>query len=490
MRLRIFIFLAITASAIFAFIQTNISLIESEHYDLNGIESYFVQNIVRNVNGLQYYSDPYNYPFFIFTYTPLYFIVSDLFYNLKSLSYECSIESLFQIYHHYRWMSTFFAIFSIFILFRFLYSSRNSLNHFLIGAIVLLIVFFSFPSTIMAVRGDSLAMLFFSMLILVVSKSLNHGFFTIKNLIVCAFLGSLAFFSKQTSVTFIGALPIYFLLKREFKTLVYFCSIQAIFIALGLGIFVFIYGQEFIPNCFQLAKTDFDINWGMYTILSLFQTKNYIFIIVALLLACFNYWSRIVKIEFYSILFIFCLATNVFFSFKHGSWINYFNEAIISGCLLIYIWMKDFSFRNKKLTYLLLGLYFSLIIFFKLSSVFLPNQKPIFLTSTEKATINKQIDFILMNLNGKSFFSDNEYLNTALANHLFYPYVYKNKTYECIISDKVKVAIDQGKLKYLVLQTNDENELTNFFGIDIRNKYKLVNTIGKLSFYLYVPNPL
>ena len=79
----------------------------SDHYDINGIEYYFVQSIERSANGGDYYNDSYEFPYFKFLYTPIYFIISDVINSLVNHNEPFTIEHVLSTFKAYRRASFF-----------------------------------------------------------------------------------------------------------------------------------------------------------------------------------------------------------------------------------------------------------------------------------------------------------------------------------------------------------------------------------------------
>jgi hypothetical protein len=482
------ILIVVVFIAIILFFNVNLEQIKCEHFDLNGIESYFVQVIVRNNCGIDYYTNPYQYPFYTNGYTPLYYILGDFFYKLRQLSYEPNFESLFEIYHHYRYVSAFCTILTFVIILFFLFRIKTSITQFLIGCLIIFSVFFSFPSTNISVRGDSLTMLFFILHSIIIYYLLEKGKIFFKNIILLSLIGGLAFYSKQTAVSFLIALPFFLLINKNVRQFLSYSITFGLFILSGFALFYSFYGDVFFENCFVLPKSDFNLHWGGYTLSSLFANQNGIVLFIGLLIASHNIKLKKFDIDYFSVLVILSFFVNVYFSFKSGSWINYFNETIIASSILLFKTLSSLNFDKKYVNQMVLIFFMFYVLIIKSQEAFLPQRPNLYLSGEQKAMINKQVEYLISNLNGKTFFSNSDYLNTILSNRLFYPNINVNKYYENKIKDKLLTSINSGDLKYLVFPKENQQGLDELFGVSIKEKFKLVFTIGDMAFYEYQVN--
>lgn len=469
---------------IFLFSFSSINLINSDHYDIDGIESYFVQSIERNANGGNYYNDSYAFPYYKFVYTPLYFILGDGVNNMINDNSPNTIEHVLTTYKSYRLVSYFFTVLSFLLLFLIMRKYSSNRIGFFIGCYLIFISALIIPKTAIAVRPDSLASFLFLLVIYLMQKVSIEKRMPMNLIAIISFIAISIFFAKQTSIACLLVVPAYLFLHKRFRDLFFYCAFSIMGLAFFIGVFYLAYGFPFIQSCFLIAANNFDLSWGIYALSAFLFTMSIIIIVPSLILSIDSFLN--LKFELFAVAALLLFCVDSLFIFKHGSWINYYVEFIFISILLINfsIVKSNFNFDSKSM---ILSLH---IVFVLFGSVYLVNNhifkssnKLIYaLSQAEKNEINEVVNYLKIELKGNEYyFSTSEFINTTYSTHLLYPYTQQHKSYENKILPDLKKHIENNELKFFISE-NDTPPI-NFFSINFINNYSLVKRIGKYRIY-------
>jgi hypothetical protein len=297
---------------------------------LNG-ETNNIWNALKVVHGHPIYSNPEDFPFEIFQYTPL----SQLpicFFSWIDEHYLHSTDFLFTLTAG-RLLSLTYNVLAFILLFNLL-SSHLYINR-KIAAFGSLLGFCLIPHHFFAIRPDSLALLLIISGIFFFSKSYfklyKYGF---------VFSGSmlaLSFFAKQDAFIIAGALGLILLLNKNYKNLISFTISFSVTFSILLFLANLFFGQYFFKSIFGGVALTLDYDQFSYVLLRFF-TFYYLLIICLIGSLFYLFFSKRHSNEvrlFLSVSLVVSFIFAAFTSFKLGSHFNYYFLLVVWAVITI-----------------------------------------------------------------------------------------------------------------------------------------------------------
>jgi hypothetical protein len=477
---RIKVFLQFSLFVIlFLFIILRILLVFSYSNDIGGIENNVVYSITKYLSDGCLYNDPESGNFNITQYSPVY-------YNLVTfICFVFKINPLTDVHLVYvigRFLSLIFCGIGGVFLFK-IFRDKFKIDFF---TSFLLIVIYSFLLTRIhfSTRPDGL----FSLLSILIlhfflkknSLDFDHFFGFLKKNLILITLIFLAVLTKQSGIQYLFLYSFYFLIRKEYLNSILALIFFVLMTAVILFLFYIFNGEFFFKNIVGGVNNGF----SFVRIVQVFQhlySENSI-----LLLVLFCSFIYVLVNNMSRQYFLICTNVIVLVGFalitsgKEGSWINYYNEFLINGLILLAIVLKDLEGYIKRMNIDLLFASFMILFQFPLSlfhKVYDEHYKH--LTSNKSEYLNgiKVAQFLTNNLTKKDYFISFDTridamlpLKTLIPNKDIVPSQSKFNY------DKFNQKCKSNLIKYIVLE--NEVKQSSFMGINYRDYKKIDNRFG------------
>ena len=453
--------------------------------DIRGVESnvvYTLQQILVNNNNL--YQDPAIIPYAVTQYSPLYYILNDTVLSVIGID----SFNVLGIRIISRTVSFIILICTCYVFYKII-TSYLKLKKSLAIMLTLLIVVFTFPWYSLS-RPDVLILFFIILSIFILLKYLDK-----RRLRYILGLGSLLFLSvmsKQNGMFVILVFGLFFLLNREWKSILFM-----FFGFLGSGILFYLflviagYDISFIKaNIVDGLNNSVDFQYAINKPYKKFIIYFTLFTIGAIVIIKnhFKPWLkpqltfRFLIVLSILIMFLFSTITAV----KVGSGVNYFNEFLVLMLLAIAYSIRNISdrFIKQKINIFLcvIGIQVSVIHCFTYSTKILRGINETYLSSN---TMREDIvAFLDENLHDKNFFSDDRLIGLLRHDKCILPQI---EIYETTLDSPIKYYSNlqkdfkDGTIKYLILHT----KLRPILNIDVSKNFEFDRQIGNLNIYKF-----
>lgn len=320
------------------FLILRLLLVYSFASDIGGVENNVIYSIAKVLAGGTLYDNPEANNFNITQYAPIYYYLVIFVTKLFNLN---PISHLHDIYITGRYVSLFFNLISVYLIYRLL--TKNFYCEKKLSLIAGIIFFIHLTRIHFAARPDALfGMVFILILICFVKYFQSNGQNQVV-FIVGILLTAISIFIKQTGIQFLIIIPAYFFLIKSYKNFFISAVLLFVFSIISYGVFNLLYGSYFFSNTVSGINNGVSIA-RIYDVFSHFFLKYQVLFILGLVVAAQFFDTKQDKeirfIAFMSI-GIFCFAFVT--SMKEGSWINYYNEFIIAAIILTAIMFERIS---------------------------------------------------------------------------------------------------------------------------------------------------
>jgi len=462
------ILLIVTVTFSVIFLLKSVLLICSKSLNIGGTEEYFIvflQNYIKT--GVLYPPDNIP-PFDTNYYLPIYFVLMKWISVIMNMGL-IDIGNYRIVYFIGRIISFVSLLSSIYIIFRILHKLLGvNKKTSVISSLIILILL---PSLYIAVRPDSMRLLFFISAVYFTIKYLLNS--KIKHLVLLSLFTGMAIAVKQDTAALGLSVFLTLLVYKKYKHLFLFTCISSVIFLLFTLPFLKISLLAYFTG---LATTEgFSVSYFKFVMLPYFIKISPF--IICLVFICYKWLKHMDKISFFLLSMMFLsFIVGLPFSLKIGGGFHYYKFFEITGIIIITYFFTRSGFRFKR-GYLSV---FVLILFipYLMYSVFYLNPN-IFGVSVMNPKINysqnntqitncKEIyDFMTRHLKLKN----NEYILLYPEElFVFFPYNYVvdvNKLYQLRIlyskiplkivdiqfaknNQHLKEFIDKGKVKYLI----------------------------------------
>ncbi|HPH88188.1 MAG TPA: hypothetical protein PKV76_06925 [Chitinophagales bacterium] len=330
-------------------------LIFSYNIDLDGAEFTFVHYIQQLLKGEPLYLNPYEAPFSITIYTPLYLHLVEAACRFLEVNY---IDNIYKIFITGRIISFGFTILGVYYIYLFAkkYLTDNALILFACALYLLLITGHSY-----AVRPDSMKLAFFiAFLYYFIDYFFESGNASSK--LRSLVFGILCIAAKQDAFIYIGLfLGVTFLVKRTKQVFIYLV-VFAFSVCFLFLLFHIIYGKYCLSSLFLFnlqGISDYKNSYNfLIVIFNTFRLSPF-YLLFIYILVCKKKNNQPLIITF-AITGFFAALLSSFFLFRPGSYLNYTYELIAIALVTTIIFIKNRSDFPKKIYYLT-GIYVLLI---------------------------------------------------------------------------------------------------------------------------------
>jgi hypothetical protein len=334
---------AISLISFLVFLAMRILLVFSTEADLGGIENNVIYSICKVLEGGALYENPENGNFNISQYSPLYYYLVTGLCQMFRLE---PIENLYEIYIVARFLSLFFNLLSLVVVFIILRGIYKISWPFLMPALAF--SFLQFSRIHFSARPDALASFLFLLTVFFILKSLaldQKNSRKITTLILATFVISIGVFTKQSGVQLLF-IPLFYFFIGE-KKLFYISSVGIVFFSLTMfGWFYLIYGEAFTQNTVGGLNNGVSLAQG-FDVFSHYSSLFQMVILVAAALIFLKKSSAVDRSrQFLRLLLVITFLFAVISSIKLGSWINYYNEFTLAAVLFITIELNQLFAEN------------------------------------------------------------------------------------------------------------------------------------------------
>lgn len=330
-------------------------LIFSYNIDLDGAEFTFVHYIQQLLKGEPLYLNPYEAPFSITIYTPLYLHLVEAACRFLEVNY---IDNIYKIFITGRSISFGFTILGVYYIYLFAkkYLTDNALILFACALYLLLITGHSY-----AVRPDSMKLAFFiAFLYYFIDYFFESGNASSK--LRSLVFGILCIAAKQDAFIYIGLfLGVTFLVKRTKQVFIYLV-VFAFSVCFLFLLFHIIYGKYCLSSLFLFnlqGISDYKNSYNfLIVIFNTFRLSPFYLLFIYILVSKKKN-NQPLTITF-AITGFFAALLSSFFLFRPGSYLNYTYELIAIALVTTIIFIKNRSEFPKK-TFYFTGIYVLLI---------------------------------------------------------------------------------------------------------------------------------
>ncbi len=323
-----------------------ILLVGSYAVDLGGIEQNVIFSISKVVSGEPLYQDPERFHYDITQYTPIYYLIVVALAKIFGLQ---SLQNAHDFFVLGRSVSLFFDLAGVIFLWLFLRRKwqLNTAWCFVICALE----FYFLTRIHFATRPDSLFALVSLATVLYVLHLSDQTYIgsRVYSWLWVSLLACLALFTKQTGMVLPPLVVLFLFLRRLWKPALVFSFGYVGLFAIGYFTCRSIWGDWFWKNTFEGIRNGL-IPFRAYDVFSHYYLKSEFVFALALfsILWMFRFprnpivlWLGLCNLVF------FCFAFLT--SMKEGSWINYYQESIMSSLLFLGFWLRssaDHDFQN------------------------------------------------------------------------------------------------------------------------------------------------
>lgn len=412
-----------------------------------------IWNIQKMLQGKPLYTNPEDYPFEIFQYTPISQYLT--FCTAKLLNFKVGnfVHEIFMIGRFYSLLFNILSSIVIFKINKVFFKISDSINLTLSYFSLILITYIDYT-----LRADSLSNLLVLLSIFWFLKTFCDD--KVKYIFYTVLFSLLAIFTKQTAIQLLVYFSVIYMLYRAKKLIIYSTFGIAITITFCL-FFYLMYGKLFfystiigISNPAQLSLGislffDYCQRYGILLILSLFsifiKQKNDTLI------------NTYVKILFF--LFIGSFVFSFGISQKIGAGINYYSLNFFISIILSSIVINNFH-KNESINYKYLTLIFiaSLTTFYSLFDRLYNRHLPQ-ISAKNKTEYNIDVQFVKDIKKKIGIAKNQDYIftpNKNIKNLYFHNTVLPNTEYYSPSASKFDWSkFDKKKLKYIIINEND-----------------------------------
>jgi hypothetical protein len=331
-------------------------LIFSYNIDLDGAEFTFVHYIQQLLKGEPLYLNPYEAPYSITIYTPLYLHLVEAACRLLEVNY---IDNIYKIFITGRIISFGFTILGVYYIFLFAkkHITNSAIILFVCALYLLLITGHSY-----AVRPDSMKVAFFiAFLYYIIDYFFESG--TASSKLRSFIFAILCIAAKQDAVIYIGLfLGITFLVKRT-KQVFSYLVVFAISVCLLFLLFHIIYGKHCLSSLilFNLQGiSDYKNSYNfLIVIFNTFRLSPFYLLFIFIIFSKKKEDNHKLPVTL-AVTGLFAAFLSSFFLFRPGSYLNYTYELIAIALLTTITFIKNRSEFPKK-TFYFTGIYVLLI---------------------------------------------------------------------------------------------------------------------------------
>jgi hypothetical protein len=440
------------------FIIFRLSIVSSYSSDIVIGEDNNVWNIQKMMSGTKLYTNPENYPFEIFQYTPLSQYFTYFTAKIFSLKVGNNVHELFVIGRIYSLLFNILTSFVIFKINDLIFKVSKNVN--LVFSFISLIIITYIDYTL---RADSLSNLFTMISIFFLFKSLELENF--KNIIYTVIFSLLAIFSKQSAIQIIVYfVAIYFIFS--FKSMLKFLIVFSLSVLLFSLFFFFLYGKLFFYSTIVGISNPTELKLGISLLFDYTKRFGVLLFISIILVFLKNKWTYNSD---YLIILFFLFVASFIFSFgtsqKIGAGLNYYTfniyvSVIMSAIFIDQLYRSNF-FRYNYLFLTLMISVVSLHIFLeRLYNRHLPQ-----ISSSHQKEYYIDVNFVHLVKNKIGIARKQDYLftpNKNIKNLYFYNTVLPNTEYYGGGASKFNWSnFDKKKLKYIIINENDSDLLNS-----------------------------
>lgn len=428
-----------------------------------------VWNIQKMLFGDQLYTNPEDYPFEIFQYTPLSQFFT--FFTAKILSFKVG-ENVHGIFVIGRIYSLIFNLLTSFVIYRFCFvflKISKNVNLLLTFISLIIITYIDFT-----LRADSLTnfCIIFSMFWFF--KTLDSK--RIVYFVLCVTFSLCAIFSKQSAVQVLVYFSVIYLFFKP-KKIISFYLILIFFSFLFCVFFYLIYGKIFFYSIIVGISNPIDINLGITLLFD--YTKRFGILLLISVFSLFISNEKSKSSNLYIKILLFFFASSFIFAFgtsnKIGAGLNYYTFNIYISIILTSVFLdkllnSDLVRYKHFLLVLILFITTGHILSERMYNRHLPQ-----ISLNHKIDYCTDIQFVKEVKNRIGILRNQDYLftpNKNIKNLYFYNTILPNTEYYAPESSKFNWSkFDESKLKYIIINEYDSNDLNtrtfNQFNIKI-----------------------
>lgn len=330
-------------------------LIFSYNIDLDGAEFTFVHYIQQLLKGEPLYLNPYESPYSITIYTPLYLHLVEVACRFLEVNY---IDNIYKIFITGRIISFGFTILGVYYIFLFAkkYLTDSAIILFVCTLYLLLMTGHSY-----AVRPDCMKVAFFiAFLYYFIDYYYESG--PVSSRLRSLIFGILCIAAKQDAFIYIGLfLGVAFLVKRTKQVFIYIV-VFIISVCFLFLLFHIIYGKYCLSSLFLFnlqGISDYKNSYNfLIVIFNTFRLSPFYLLFIYILVSKKKN-NQPLAITF-AITGFFAALLSSFFLFRPGSYLNYTYELIAIALVTTIVFIKNRSDFPKKVYYLN-GIYVLLI---------------------------------------------------------------------------------------------------------------------------------
>ncbi|MBX3255538.1 MAG: hypothetical protein KF862_15485 [Chitinophagaceae bacterium] len=309
-----------------------------------GIDNNFNYPIIRALAGFSMYPDPEDYPYAVNPYAPLFFIVCKWAASLLGINATNTIA----VYWVSRSVCLLADIGTCIFFFRILRKLLKIDTAVSLISISLLFCIVSFLGYTLN-RSDSFFLFFYCSSLFVLLRF--SGYKTIWFPILLAVLTTLCIFSKQNGIILLGLIPSWFILEKNYRSLIIFLLFSTIFFTATFLYFQYIFTDQFFSkHIIDALNNKIDPRWFYVYIFKLIA-PTYLTLPIAVSLVISvksiaeNNHPVLKKLGALCLLqFLFSTAL----SFKWGSSQGYYNESFLLGFIVMALFFRCRASQTQK----------------------------------------------------------------------------------------------------------------------------------------------
>jgi hypothetical protein len=484
---------------------TGITIVHSYDTDIAGVESNVIYTLQKTMDGGPIYTNPEMAPYAITQYSPLYYVLVSEIAKTMSLTPG---QDIYAIYKLGRFTSFCLSLLAAILVYSICFFQLR------LSAIVsfyacVLTILIPIPWYFLA-RPDSLASFLTILSICLFIQYLNGEEKRIKKnrlfLLLSAFAGVLAIYSKQSAVITLVAISSYLLITGRYRDLLLLTGGSAVFCCLFLLMLDSASIRMLYSNVVKGVDNGISLMAAYVNVYQIYFSEFIPFITLwVCLVFLYNLYNKgsIISRKPINFLVYACIlhtAFGLFTAIKVGSAIAYLFDSLILGLICIAFFYDHFTKKPLVLWHIHLFVVVPVLLFVTNQSFHLFRSHSLYYVVTYalgkssqnslsyERIYNQQevISFLRSELSGSNylFFSTIRNLNVHLYNHCIFPqYDIARISHERSVFNFSGFSheVEKGRVRFLIFRENDSFD--QLAGVDLK-KFTLYKQMQGCSIYI------